>query len=251
MSHPLTLTYNLLMIFLGSVPLAISSYQRRLPSFRDWATIAGLALVTIVISGSRFVLIVLILVPLLCELPVLFRHWKRVLAVLFVVAMVLGLEKSTLSRVLEFFQGDQPLTTRFPRLLFWQAYVQIFLDFPLAGASLSGIKTAAAIYYQKLQISEKIFSAHNIFLQFLGDCGLVGFFGLITFFSYYFKSALLVYRSKGSHSGLSYLLVGTFLIGLQQNNLRDSEYLLAFWFFTIWQFMILMQSGRNDRVPGK
>jgi hypothetical protein len=245
MGHPLTFTYNLMVIALGSAALAIRQFrlERYSPEFRLWSAVLALSMLTILISGSRFVLIVLVMVPLFCELRRIIKYWKYALAACVLLGAGLWLEGSVAGRFSEFFVQNQNLEERFPRLVFWKIHWQMFLDHPVAGVTLSGLSEATASYYHASGIHDKIYTAHNVFLQFLADSGLIGFAGLVAFFVGYLKSTIASVEAEGRSTGLSYLFVATLLVSLQQNVIRDSEYLLAFWFFTALQFTRMFRTG--------
>lgn len=245
MGHPLTLTYNLMVMVLGSAALALFKWRDQKSSVESklWLIVCLAALATIVISGSRFVLIVLVIVPVICELRRIVKYWPYVLA--FTALTIVGLyaEGSVFGRFAEFFDENQTIYERFPRLLFWRVHWQMFLDHPVAGVSLSGLSSATQAYYHASGIHDKMYTAHNIFLQFMADSGLIGLTGLLVFLAGYFKASLKSVAAFGQSTGLSYLFVATVLVAIQQNNLRDSEFFLAFWFFTVLQITILLSAG--------
>lgn len=234
MGHPLTLTYNLMVIVLATAGLAIRQFQvnKFSAEFKLWTAVSLLALSTIMISGSRFVIIVLVMVLILCEMPRIFKYWKAALLVCVLFAVALWLEGSVAGRFGEFFAQNQNLEERFPRLVFWKVHWQMFIDNPVAGVTLSGLSKAVESYYHASGIYDKMYTAHNVFLQFLADSGLIGFAGLMAFFIGYLKSTIQSVKAVGRITGLSYLFVATVLVSLQQNILRDSEYLVSFWLFT-------------------
>lgn len=248
MGHPLTLTYNLMIVVLGSAALAIRQFRLENVSieFRLWSVVFALALMTILISGSRFVLIVLVMVPLFCELRRIVKYWKYAVLACLLLAVALWLEGSIAGRFTEFFAQNQNLQERFPRLVFWKVHWAMFLDHPVAGVTLSGLSKATTSYYHASGIHDKIYTAHNVFLQFLADSGLIGFTGLAAFFVGYMKSTIASVAAEGRSTGLSYLFVATLLVSFQQNVLRDSEFLLAFWFFTALQMVCMCRT----RPPG-
>jgi O-antigen ligase len=85
-----------------------------------------------------------------------------------------------------------------------------------------------------------MYEAHNIVLQTLADTGLIGFAGLLALFSGLVLAARRLSRATAGAQGISYLTAATLLTGLMQNDLRDSEYLYAFWFFLS---LLLVQSA--------
>jgi O-antigen ligase len=72
--------------------------------------------------------------------------------------------------------------------------------------------------------------AHNTILQTLADTGLIGMGGVLLFFVGIMETARRALRSLGERTGIGLFGVVTFLIGMVQTNLRDSEFMMAFWF---------------------
>lgn len=245
MGHPLTLTYNLMIVALGSVALAVFKWRDQKGNVESklWFLAGLAALATITISGSRFVLIVLVFVPLICEMRRIVKYWPYALGAGALIALGLWAEGSLLGRFAEFFNENQSIYERFPRFLFWKIHWQMFLDHPVAGVSLSGLSKATEAYYHASGIHDKMYTAHNVFLQFMADSGLIGLIGLLVFLAGYFKSSIKSFAAHGQSTGLSYLFVATVLVAIQQNNLRDSEFLLAFWFFSALQLTFLLTTG--------
>ncbi len=249
MGHPLTLTYNLMIMVFGSVALAINQWNedKRSLEFKLWLFICLAALATLFISGSRFVLIVLVIIPFVCELRRIIKLWPYALGAIGLVIAVLWLEGAIIGRFAEFFAQNQTIYERLPRLLFWKIHWNMFMDYPISGVSLSGLDKATEAYYHASGIQEKMYTAHNMFLQLLADSGIIGLSGLIVFYVGYLKSAIKSVAVNSKQTGLLYLFVSTLLVSLQQNNLRDSEFLLAFWFFTALQFVFLFKIGSSNK----
>jgi O-antigen ligase len=250
MGHPLTLAYNLMIMFLGSVAIAINQWNvdKRSLEFKLWLFVALSSLTVLLISGSRFVLIVLVIIPFICELRRIVKFWPYALATILVLSAGLWLEGSIIGRFSEFFAQNQTIYERLPRLLFWKIHWNMFLDYPVSGVSLSGLDEATVAYYHAAGIHDKMYTAHNMFLQLLADSGLIGLSGLIVFYFCYLKSAIKSVAVNAKQTGLLYLFVSTLLVSVQQNNLRDSEFLLAFWFFTALQFVCLFKLGSSHNI---
>lgn len=249
MGHPLTLTYNLMIMALGSVAIAINKWNddKRSLEFKLWLAIFISALAILFISGSRFVLIVLVIIPFICELRRIIKFWPYALGAAVLLAVGLWIEGTIVARFSEFFVQNQTIYERFPRLLFWKIHWHMFLDYPVSGVSLSGLDKATEVYYHASGIHDKMYTAHNMFLQLLADSGLIGLSGLIVFYVGYLKSAIKSVAVNSNQTGLLYIFVSTLLVSIQQNNLRDSEFLLAFWFFTALQFVFLFKVGTSHR----
>jgi O-antigen ligase len=247
MGHPLTLTYNLMIMALGSVALAINKWNedKRCLEFKLWLAISISSLAILFISGSRFVLIVLVFIPFICELRRIIKLWPYALGSFVLLTVGLWFEGTIIARFSEFFAQNQTIYERLPRLLFWKIHWLMFLDYPISGVSLSGLDKATETYYHASGIHDKMYTAHNMFLQLLADSGLIGLSGLIVFYIGYLKSAVKSVALNSKHTGLLYLFVSTLLVSIQQNNLRDSEFLLAFWYFTALQYVLFLKVGTS------
>ena len=163
-----------------------------------------------------------------------------------------------LGRFSEVFSQTSPLTTRFPRLVFWQIHWQIFTDQPWFGATMAGLDDALTAYYTAAGYHDNMYTAHNLVLQSLADTGAVGFSGLAWWFLALFVARRRLSRLLGSAQGIGYLAAGTALCALMQNNLRDSAYVYALWYFLslliVQSAVIFAQSQAaecDDRKPSK
>ncbi len=231
--HPLTLSYNLMLLVLAAT-WVVTHARTALPSGtrRLWFGILAVSLVTLVITGSRFPLAALALALLACEWRRLWKHKWWVLGLAGVMVLALALEGSTVGRVQELFDQKVPLTERFPRFVFWQVHWRMFLDHPLAGVGMAGVDRAYEVYYAGIEPSDKMYSAHDIFLQLLADTGLIGLTGLVALLAGFAVAARRLEAAGADGSALRYLAAAAIFSGLLQNNFRDSEFLYAFWFLT-------------------
>jgi O-antigen ligase len=238
MSHPLTLAYNLLVIFVTSLVLTKHGHALKTSSLWILCSSAGAILL---LSGSRFPIIMMIFCLLaffLLELPL-----KKIGKILPIIALSLTviliwegnflgrfkeLGKSGLMRVLD----DRPM--------FWQAHFNMFQDNPIFGVGLSGYEQAKTAHYEALQYHDKMYQAHNHYLQYLADSGLVGFLGLMALLLMLWFAGLKQYSLYRNIHLL--LLAATITIaGLVQNVVRDSEFLYVFW------IAIALTIGLQDR----
>jgi len=245
MSHPLTLGYNLVLTVLAAAAMLFRTGTMLLRRERwAWGAVLVLALLTLLISGSRFVLVVLVVTLAVCEgrRALCYKWWLAGGAAL--TAVILWLEGSMIGRYRELFNQKVPLTQRFHRLEYWRLHAQMFLDHPMFGVTLAGRQPAAIAYYTAAGNHDNLYIAHNIFLQILADSGLLGFFGLVAFFIGLTMAARRLCRHAGQ--GISYLIVATLVSGLMQNNLRDSGYLYALWFYL---GLLLVQSASLAARP--
>jgi len=229
MGHPLTFAYNLMLVCL--VSLALCWYQVNSTDKHRvwWFGCFVLSLCMLLISGSRFVLIVIGATILICEGRRLWQLKSRIVPIVIGVFAILWLEGSALSRFTEIFSDNQTLEERFPRLVFWKLHWRMFMENPITGVSRSGLQDAMQAYFVSIGKHDTVYEAHNLFLQYLADTGLVGFAGL----AIWIIGLMIGWRrlSPASSKGVSYLAVATFISALMQNNLRDSAFVYALWFF--------------------
>lgn len=243
--HPLTLAYNLVLV--TSVTSVLAVQYIRSAVLKWWLLIIAASFLILLISGSRFPLIApfLILIPFFWKFFLRWR-WQG----LFGIAVLLFLtwfEGSILARFAEFWSDNRPLIQRFDRLVFWQVYWQVFADAPLAGAGFWNTSRIADIYYMKIGQTEKMYNAHNIFLQQMADHGLIGLVGILCFIITIFVADRRIKKVVPGLSGISVIGVSLIICGLFQNNFRDSEFIYAFWF--LLSFLIANAIERSK--PGK
>jgi O-antigen ligase len=229
MGHPLTFAYNLMLVCLVSLAMAWRQSDAGDKNRVWWIGCFFLSLGMLLISGSRFVLIVIGATILICEGRRLWQLRWRIVPILVGVLAILWLEGSALSRFTEVLTDNQSLEERFPRLVFWKLHWRMFVENPIAGVSRSGLQDAMQAYFVSIGKHDTVYEAHNLFLQYLADTGLVGFAGLA-----FWIVGLLIGWSRlapKSSKGMSYLAVATLLSALMQNNLRDSAFVYALWFY--------------------
>jgi len=223
MAHPLTYAYNFGLMALTYFMVSKGAFDRKIYLF-----LATVALVTVLISGSRFPVIGLIGILVLFEIKPILRHKAKVLPGLLALLGLLYFEGSFIKRFAEIFNNSAPIFERFPRLTFWHAHWEAWTDNILFGVGYSGGKEAMLTYYNVLGYHDKIYSAHNIFLQVLADSGVIGLMGLIGFLVCLYKAAREHLAQKRGCS-LLVILVAAIVFSLIQNSLRDSEFIFCLW----------------------
>lgn len=247
MGHPLTLAYNLLLVLCAATAMLLH-FPPRPPDRRQywpWLMIAAASGLTLFISGSRFVLLVILMVFGVCEWRHLWRWRWRWLGLGASAAGFLWLDPAIMGRFSELVTSGVPLTQRLTRLGFWQVHWQMFKDSPWFGVTMANYENAAPTYYAAAGIRDNIYAAHNIFLQTLADTGLIGASGLAIFLVCWG----MAFRRLGSDgAGLRYLGVATLLAGMMQNVMRDSAFIYALWFYL--GFM-LIQGANASSSPSR
>jgi hypothetical protein len=224
MGHPIPLSYNLM-----ALVLTVAAVMRRHGSReRAWFPVLAVAAGLVLVSGSRWPLVVLVVTALLCEAKALFRWAKWVALASVGAAAALWAEGSVARRVMELFEGGGPLYEKVPRLLFWRTHWNMFVDHPLVGTGYVGYDRAIVDYYEKSGFGDfrERYTAHNMALQTLADSGLLGMVGLLALVAACVHAARLLGRG-GRPQSLSYLIWATVVGALMQNLLRDTTYLFA------------------------
>ncbi len=220
-SHPLTLGYQLCVLLVFSMGLALS---RRFSDFERklCLTSALLFFMTILISGSRGPQVVALVSLFFVTIGSLGRRsLKVVLPVAFIMILV-GLWAGAFERFFEIGalgSGDR-------RLLDWKAYTKAFFEHPFLGLGPAGFAQAILAYYDGGLANDNIRLAHNMFLQVAGELGLVGLLGLCA----WMMSWVLCVRRLESRQ-YRYSFLGFFVVMLlsscTQNSLRDSGVLFT------------------------
>lgn len=228
MGHPLTLSYNLVLIVLTALPFvffASRTYQRI-----AWLASTVFALATLLISGSRFPVFSLFITCGLGLGHILWQWRWRLLASVFVFVFALYLEESFFRRISELFDVARPIEERFDRLIFWRVHWDVFLEHPIAGAGMWAIDDLTEKKYRAINFTERMYGAHNIFLQQMADSGMLGFLGMCSLFAGVFVSARRVKNIYSIWNPMLLLGLGGITTGMLQNNFRDSEFVFCFWF---------------------
>lgn len=248
-SHPLTLAYNLMLISASAAYIAIMMGDGLSFSLRVcWGAVSCFALLTLLFTGSRFVLLVFPVTLFLLEWRRIRAYVWQISSFLLVAGVVLWWEGSFKGRFAELFDPSIPFSVRWSRVVYWQVHWRVFLDHPWFGVTMGGMRDALKQYWPAEYSNLEILPAHNIFLQTLADSGVIGAFGLVGFLISFWISSRRAYRVLGRSSGLEWMLTLTIIVGLVQNNLRDSEYLMALWYLSSVLIVraALVSLGRGD-----
>ena len=240
MSHPLSLGYCQALACVSAFGMA-SACPHRWEKIA-WRVGALSALIVVLISGSRGPQVVL-LIGLMALYPTsyLLRRWKLSLVatlLISVLAVKFGIFKRFYELSTTNFGGDM-------RITHWAVYWQIFKANILFGIGPAGQEAAISAYYSSMGASDKIKLAHNAFLQHGADYGVLGLLGLAVLFGAWIRLALRMLRVDRV---LWSMIVVTVLGALTQNNLQDSEYVLA---FTIWLMLIVtieVETGESSEA---
>ena len=227
MGHPLTLAYCQVLAVIAAMNFG------RISSWR-WEKIAwhigGLScFAVILISGSRGPQLVMAIALIMSiSAATYLNRWRQLLAILAMMSLV-SIKFGFFARFSEIFQsgfgGDQ-------RVLHWTVFWNLFKDHVLFGVGPGGQQAAISAYYSAQGANANMRLAHNAFLQYAAEFGVLGLMGLLVWIAALVRFA---YRLKIFNRAVWAMIAVMFLGALTQNNLQDSEFVLA---FTVWILMV-------------
>ncbi len=248
-SHPLTFAYVYLLILPITAYSFLSSPK---PNFKRALHVLPILFcaLCIYLTFSRTALMVLII-----ELGlILFLAKRRTslaisgLIILFTIGLYL-FHPPFKARIKQM----NPLTAQkaeFERIVFWKAHYNIFKDHPLLGVGANCSQYVYDEYYAKIpgKISKRQYNAHNIYLQFMADSGILGlisflfiivawFFELATSLSKFLKNVNHIFKWRQINPIyhipilFSISILGLIIGSLTQNTLKDSAVAICFWTF--------------------
>lgn len=162
---------------------------------------------------------------------------RRVLAGLAVLAAVLLIADSTLlERLTSVFTKLD--TSSEMRLAFWESTAAMILDHPVLGIGWGAYFMVYPNYDYYMQGNFiKIVHAHNMYLNFLAEVGLIGF---ISFMAYFFGSMIKAFKAQAQERSawLKGMMLGTALgmASLAVNGLTDYVMFNTELSMTVWLF---------------
>ncbi len=224
MSHPLTFAYNLsITIFTWAIIFLFSIKKVGFKNNLFTLAILFLSFFLLYLSMSRWALVLMIgflFILALLYLPYKFKYLFFVLACISL-GTLLMVDKSLLMRFKEL--GNIQNVDRF---VFWRAHLHLFKQSILVGIGPKITPELLSEVYASLNYYDKIYSAHNIFIQTLANFGLMGFVGLIGFFTGVYRRLKNTLGNLGNPQFVATMIIGLMVAsGLMQNTLLDSEYL--------------------------
>ncbi len=159
---------------------------------------------------------------------------RRVAVVSFLLVILLGVTISTSERFSKraLSVTSTTLVSNTERLLMWKSASQMFLDHPLTGVGLGNYKTQYQEKYISPEAQEKKQEhAHSNFFQMLGENGLVGLAGYLTFFLFILlKSLFEAWKGREFYSAIIFsITLAIFLQGLTEFNFGNSAVIRCYW----------------------
>ena len=236
--HPLTLGYCQVLALIASLHffLKAENHSEKIA----WLAAVLSPAVVLLLSGSRGPQAVT-LVGILVSVPLSsFRKYRRLLALLSLTLMLLGWQFGIFSRFLEIFTAGSGGDLRG---IHWRVHWNIFMDHPLVGIGPGTFRSAISAYYFSFGADDNIKLAHNAFLQFAAEYGLIGLVGVGVWLSSWYRVAS---NSCDSKRAFWSLLTVTVFGGLTQNNLQDSAFVYA---LTIWTMILAAHEVLRNGYP--
>lgn len=243
MNHPLSLAYSLTLILCAALLFARSAGLAKYATIHRninisgkyaWLFVAFVLAASIILTNSRWPLAIVGFSFLIYALapPISRRSIKALSTGMAIIVIALWIEGGILVRMSELFHEGSIIDIRQTnRFKFLQVHWQMFLEHPVSGVGYFARHAARPIYYDKLGFGDmtEIYPAHNVFIQILSDCGVIGFLGLIGFMGSILIAAGRLKSLTGSGFPVYFIFFVMFLSTIAQDSLRDSEYLYGLW----------------------
>lgn len=250
-SHPLTLAYAALII--------VPTVMARLAAFpKDpKSIIMSLSTLVIVVTSQSITVIVL---TAIISIVIAFKLLKpKHFAVLCAVGSIVGiLAISVPNPISEKFQkvlsGERSdHETPYPddRIAFWHAHWEMFEDAPLLGHGSGITRDMRRPYYEKIGLGsiERMYEAHNMYLQTAVEGGFLAVMGLFSFLAWWWLTARSArflpswMRIAAMHTPLAFAAGG-----LTQNALQDSEVRYVLFCICALQMASIIRSENRQKV---
>lgn len=125
---------------------------------------------------------------------------------------------------------------RYERFLLWQSAYQMFLDHPVTGVGWSNFqKVYPTEYISPLAKEPNLVHAHNTFLQFLAECGLIGALAFLNFWIYATWYAVSnFHRNKSLPDLVIFVLITTVMLhGLTECTFFNTAITMKFFWLVL------------------
>jgi O-antigen ligase len=234
-SHPLTFAYVVSLLW----PFVLLNLKNRPKSLTSWLAVLGI-FSALILSESRTVIAVSILV-------FLFYVWSQmkgklrsaVLAAgVLLGVLVMATDNPVSSKIVDTFseQGvGRHGRYQDDRMVFWHVHYEMLKEKPLLGHGIHLDDEYRQPYYKMIGFGdfEKLYPAHNMYLQVLVEGGVLGFVFFVLWFFWYFYHAW-IWRNNDELNFAFLLGWGSLAVSaLTQNAFQDSEVKYAMTLMTI------------------
>jgi len=236
MGHPLTLGYCQALALVACLSMWRSAIDRW--EKNAWLVASISAALVLLFSGSRGPIASAIVgVGFIFPFRTFFVHWRLLLAS---IVALLGLSWffGLFSRFFELFHAE---SGGVGRSIHWAVYWRIFSEHLFHGIGPGAPREAISAYYLSYGIGDSIKLAHNSFLQFAADYGLLGFVGVVNWVLSWF---VVCHRAAIVVHGFRAILAVSISGAISQNTFQDSEFVYA---LTVWTMLLTARevSGRE------
>lgn len=258
--HTLSLASNALALAVFFAVLAIRLSALRLASQSgrwNWQLCTWLAMVMvgfIYLAGSRTVMVAAIVMAVAIAVahagrwrPWLIGAIGLSLAGIVAAALILGVDGLLLGLLsaLQALPGGErfaPLVAKvqngdlaaIPRLVFWRTHWQMIQDAPILGHGYAYMSETTQVYYRQLGLGDyfRRYNAHNVYLQFIAETGVVGVVALAATLRYLWVN-LRVWGSRCRFrrawlTALAWSLTANAVHGLTQNTFFDANVIAVY-----------------------
>jgi O-antigen ligase len=232
-SHPM----HLAGILIQAIPLffivaAKGDYSRRIRIF--YFSVGILSSVALVFNGTRGAWIAVVVSMLIYTLMTAKKN-VRSLSIIVVVLVMVGLLATTVPQVQNRVEsiGDMNYQSNSERLLLWKSAGQMFYDHPLVGVGYSQFKELYnSKYISPLAKEPGLPHAHNNFMQFLAETGIVGLSSFIYFCWVMLRRAYTLYSENLQADKFLVIFIATIALliqGLTEYNFGDLQVMHTYW----------------------
>jgi O-antigen ligase len=167
-----------------------------------------LSSIALLFNGTRGAWIA-IMVSLILYGLIYFRKKPKLVLSFILILCLLGSVIYCVPAIKNRFNSIDDLKTNSERLLIWQSAIHIFRDYSITGIGAGNFGPVYQKYYiSPLAKEPKLNHAHNDYLHFLVETGIIGFLGFICFWGY-----LLYFMVKNYQKGSNpWALIGMLVI---------------------------------------
>lgn len=239
-SHPLTFAYATLVL----VPWSLARPMGKPMQWQSWV-VAGSVLVMVATSQSITVISLTGLAFVFLAIKLLPRN--KILVAAAALASVLTAALVIPNSVADHFENvltSQRVghETPYPddRMAFWAAHWEMFKDAPILGHGAGLESSDRKPFYEKIGLGQikRMYEAHNMYLQYAVEGGIVAVLAFISFLIWWFLKIRSTLHTERWHIIALGLTPAMFAAGgLTQNAVQDSEVrylLLLFCAYCLW-----------------
>lgn len=183
-------------------------------------------------------------------------HKKRLIPVFLIVLIVVVLLAPTAiqDRIMSItnLENNKSNSTR---LGLWKSSLMIFKDNPINGVGINNFRPAYKSGYEQPNVDHPFSHAHNTYLNFLSETGILGFAALLYLFFSILKYLYIGYEKIEDKFSRLFILgtissfIGAFIIqGMTESNFSKSVVGRTLWFFIALAVIIVKINERKSEL---